>query len=78
MKILIVHMPEILGNIYNISVAIVFETVFLVLSKSYIAFFKNGRTGSRKSYPTPHWVTFLILFRLVNDITFRLNGLILA
>ena len=40
---------------------------------------KNGRTGCRKCYPTPHWVAaFSIFFRLVYDIPFLLNGLILV
>ena len=87
-------MSEILGNIYDRSVAIVFGTVFFSsfwkLSKLvflrkifqnliFFSFYpKNGRTGSRKSCPTPHWVTFLIFFRLVYDIPSHLNGLILA
>ena len=39
---------------------------------------KNGTAGSRKSYPTPHWETLLILFWLVYDILSHLNGLILT
>ena len=40
MKILIVDMSEILGNIYNRSVAIVFGIVFLVLFGDCANFFK--------------------------------------
>ena len=104
-------MSEILGNIYDRSVAIVFGTVVFgtvffstfwrlwktcFLTKSFqnpILTFslypKKGRTVSIKtsitqawlvveSYPIPHWVTFLIICRLVYDIPSHLNGLILV
>ena len=99
-------MSEILGNIYDRSITIVFGTVFfstfwrlwklvfrgenfqnLIFTFSF--YLEISRTGSRKnsitqewlvveSYPTPRQVTFLIFCRMVYNIPFHLNDLILA
>ena len=104
-------MSEILGNIYGMSVAIVFGTVvfgtvffstfwrllslvfwrnvFQNLISMFSFYPENSRAVSRKTYITqallvaescltPHWVTFLIFYRLVYDKLSHLNDLILA
>ena len=105
-KVLILDMSRIWGNIYDRSIDIVFGTVFVstFLSLWKIVFLqkifqnliymfslypKNSRTGSRKntltqewlvveSCPTPYWVMFLIICRLVYDISSHLSCLMFS
>ena len=47
-------------------------------SNHYLLLFHNSGVVSQKSYPTPHWIRFLIFCRWVYDIPSRSDDLILA